>query len=144
MFGYRIEENFDLAKEQRRDRLMWVMGTGLCLLILTYFIRPFSMAIFQGYLLTSVVYGDNFYVMRKDKLREPWLWKAILATIPLHVFFIIVIIELDKSLPSLFPRIIVWLPSLTLAFAFENLLFDGIVHRFCPSNAASAVDVQQV
>jgi hypothetical protein len=144
MFGYPIEANFDLAREERRDRLMWVMGTVLCLLIITYFIHPFSMAIFQGYFLTSLVYGDSFYVVRKDKLKELWIWWAILATIPLHVFFIIAIVGLDKTLPSIFPKIIVWIPALTLVFGVEDLLFDGIVDRFCPSIAAKTVGVSQV
>jgi len=144
MFGYRIEENFDLAKEQRRSRLMWGMGTVLTLLIVTYFIHPFSVAIFQGYFLTALVYGDCFYVLRKDKLKELWLWRAILATIPLHVFFITVIVGLDKALPSFFPKIIVWIPALTLVFGVEDLLFDEIVDRFCPSNAAKPVGVSQI
>ena len=144
MFGYRIEENFDLAKEQRRDRLMWIMGTGLCLLLVAYFIHPFPMAIFQGYFLTALVYGDSFYVLRKDRLREPWLQKAILVTMPVHLIFLTAIIGLDKALPSLFTKIIVWIPVLTLAFGVEDLLFDGIVDRLCPSNAANAADVRQV
>jgi hypothetical protein len=144
MFGYRIEENFDFAKEQRRTRLMWVMGTGLCLLIVCYFIHPFSMAIFQGYFLTSLSYGDSFYVQRKDRLHEPRLWKAILATLPLHVTFLIAIAVLDKSLPSFFPKIIVWIPILSVAFGIEDLLFDGIVRRFSPSDPTQILDVKPI
>jgi hypothetical protein len=145
MFGYRIEKNFDLAKEERRNRLIWVMGTGLCLLlIVAFFIHPFPMAIFQGYFLTALVYGDSFYVIRKDKLKEPWLWKAMFATIPIHAFFIIAILGLDRALPSIFLKIVVWIPSLTLVFGIEDVLFDGIVDRFCPSNTAKTLGVSQV
>jgi hypothetical protein len=144
MFGYRIEENFDLAKEERRDRLIWVMGTGLCFLIVAFLIHPFPIAILQGYFLTSLVYGDSFYVIRKDKLREPCLWKAILATIPIHAFVIIAILGLDRALPSIFLKLVVWIPTLTLVFGIEDVLFDGIVDHFCPSNAARTVGVSQV
>jgi len=140
MFGYRIEENFDIAKEQRRDRLMWAMGAGLCLLIVCYFIHPFSMAIFQGYFLTSLSYGDSFYVQRKDRLHEPRLWRAILATLPLHGAVLIAIVVLDKSLPSVFPKIIVWIPILSVVFGIEDLLFDSIVRRVSPSTPTEVLD----
>jgi hypothetical protein len=92
------------------------------------------MAIFQGYFLTSLSYGDSFYVQRKDRLHEPRLWRATLATLPLHGAVLIVIVVLDKSLPSVFPKIIVWIPILSVVFGIEDLLFDGIVRRLSPSS----------
>ncbi|SRR6266852_3823483 len=144
MFGYRVEENFDLAKEQRRDRLHWVIGGGLSLLFLCYFIRPFSAAIFQGYFLTSLCYGDSFYVQRMDNLGKLWLWKAILATIPLHVLFLAGIVWSDWAFPNFFPKVIVCAPILFVAFGIEAVLFDQIVNRFSPSKASQSVDARQV
>jgi hypothetical protein len=65
LFGYSVEQDFDLALEQRRDRLAWLLlgGTMLCGLYL-FTGRPFDTALFQGWIATSLFYGDNFYVRR--------------------------------------------------------------------------------
>lgn len=130
MFGYRVKEDFDHAKEQRRDRFMLVAGAGLCLLIVYWLIHPFSVAVFQVYFLTSLSYGEGFYVQRKDNFGESWLWKGILLTLPLHALFLAGIVGLDKALPSLFTPVIVYIPVLTVAFVIESALFDRIVDRF--------------
>jgi hypothetical protein len=98
MFGYRVEQNFDLAKEQRRDRLYWIIGGGIALLCVLYVFHPFPAAVFQGYFLTSICYGESFFVRRRDRLARLWLWKAISATIPLHLLLLLGIIYL--GLPS--------------------------------------------
>ena len=71
LFGYSIEPDFDLALEQRRDRLWWLLlgGTALCLLYL-FTGRPFATELFQGWLATSLFFGDNFYVRRRRDLRQ--------------------------------------------------------------------------
>jgi|HubBroStandDraft_2_1064218.scaffolds.fasta_scaffold13146_3 hypothetical protein len=130
MFGYPLEANFDLAKEQRRSRLFWASGVGLCLLIVWFFIRPFSVLIFQGYFLTSLSYGDSFYVSRKNYFHEFWLWKAALSTVPLHILFLIAIVGLDWALSDSFTKPLVYVPLLGVAFAIESLLFDRIADRF--------------
>ena len=130
MFGYRVEENFDLAKEQRLGRLHWFIGGGLCFLFICYLIHPFSAAIFQGYCLTLFSYGDSFYVRKSDNLGQIWLWKAMLATIPLHILFIVAIVWLDWAFPSFFPKVLVCGPILIAAFAIESVWFDSIVSWF--------------
>jgi len=144
MFGYRVEENFDLALEQRRDHLKWVVAGGICLLGVLYIIHPFSAAIFQGYFLTSMCYGDSFYVKRMDNFGKQWLWKAILATIPLHAFFLVGIVWLDWALPNFFTKIIVCGPILIVTFGVEAVLFDSIVDRFSPSEGPQPVDASLV
>jgi hypothetical protein len=144
MFGYRIEENFDLAKEQRRDRLWWVIVCGFCLMFVIYIIHPFSSAIFQGYFLTSMCYGDSFYVQRREFLGKLWLWKAILATMPLHLLLLIGIVWLDWAFPNVFPKIIVCGPILFVTFGVEAVLFDSIVDRFSPSEGPQPVDASLV
>jgi len=37
--------------------------------------------VFIAYSLTVWSYGDSFYVKRRDKIGEPWLWKSVIATI---------------------------------------------------------------
>ena len=130
MFGYRLEENFDLAKEERRSRLMWVLGAGITLLIVVYVIHPFSMSIFQAYFLTSLFYGDSLYVRRRDKLTEAWLWKAFFASVPLHALILMGILGLDKAFPSVFNKVVVFIPLLTLVFGVEGILFDEIASHF--------------
>jgi hypothetical protein len=144
MFGYRIEENFDLAKEQRRDCLHWGVGGGIGLLCVLYIIHPFSAAFFQGYFLTSMCYGDSFYVQRRDNLGKLWLWKAMLATIPLHLLLLLGIVWLDWAFPNVFPKIIVCAPILFFTFGVEAVLFDQIVGRFSPSEAPQPVDASLV
>jgi hypothetical protein len=144
LFGNRVEENYDPAKDQRRSRLKWVVAGGICLLGVIYIIHPFSAAIFQGYFLTSLCYGDSFYVQRRNDLGMPWLWKAITATIPLHFLFLIGIVWSDRALPGFAPKVIVSIPILFVAFGIEAVLFDWIVDRFSPSRVAQALGAKQV
>jgi hypothetical protein len=132
MFGYRVEENFDLAKEQRRDRLIWIVGGGIALLCVIYAFHPFSAAYFQGYFLTSMCYGNSFFVLRREHLEKRWLWKAILATVPLHLLVLLGVVWLDRAFPNFFPKIAVCLPILTVTFGIESAIFDGVVVLFCP------------
>jgi uncharacterized membrane protein HdeD (DUF308 family) len=142
MFGYRVEENFDLAKEQRRDLLWWwVVVPGICLLCALYIIHPFSAAILQGYFLTSMSYGDSFYVQRRDSLGKPWLWKAIFATIPPHLLVLLGIVWLDWPFPDFFPKVLVSGPILVVTFGVEEVLFDWIVDRFSPLKPSRPVEV---
>lgn len=140
MFGYPIENNFDLAKDQRRDRLWWVIGSGLCLLFVLYVIHTFSAAIFQGYFLTSLCYGDSFYVQRRASLANLWLWRAIFATIPLHILLLLGIVWLDWIFPDFFPKVLVCGPILVVTFALEAVAFDSIVNRFSPANPTQPVN----
>jgi hypothetical protein len=144
MFGYRIEGDFDIGKEQRRNRLMWVNGGAIGLLCLLYVIHPFSAAIFQGYFLTSLCYGDSFYVRRRDDLRKPWLWKAIFATIPLHLLLLLAIVWLDQVFPNVFPKVVVSAPILFVTFGVEAVLFDQIVARCNPPEAPQPMDASPV
>ena len=137
MFGYHLEENFDLAKVQRRDRLWWFLVAGICLLGVSYVLHAFPPEVFQGYFLTVLSYGDSFYVQRKDKLGEPQLWKAIVTTVPLHSLFLGGIVLADQFLPSLATKVVVSLPILFLCFGIETVLFDRIVDRFGFSNASA-------
>jgi hypothetical protein len=137
LFGYGVEQGFDLAMEQRRDRMWWPLlgGTVLCLLYL-FTGRPFATEIFQGWIATSLFYGDNFYVRRGKDLPKPWLWKSILATVPIHVVYLAAIFWLDRLLPQLMNKVIVILPVLALGFAIESIKMQTIIDRFKPSEAS--------
>lgn len=78
LFGQRIEPDFDLAKEQRGDRVWWVIYGGLALSIVYDFSGgPFSTEVFQGMFATVFPYGISFYTNQKNnQLGRLWLWKA--------------------------------------------------------------------
>ena len=143
MFGYRIEGDFDIAKEQRLNRLMWVNGGGIGLLGLLYVLHPFSAAIFQGYFITSLCYGDSFYVRRRGDLGKRWLWKAIFATIPLHLLLLLAIVWLDRAFLNVFPKTIVSVPILFVTFGVEAVLFEQIVARCRPPEATQPMDASR-
>ena len=132
MFGYALEENFDLAKEKRRSRLMWACGIGLTLLIVLRFVLHFSVAIFQGYLITSLAYGDRFYVSRRDHFREIWLWTGLLLTVPIHLVIVIGFVGLDRFAPEFFSKVFVYFPVVIVVFAVESIVFDRILDRLHP------------
>jgi len=132
MFGYRLENDFDLALEQRRSRFGWVFLGALCLLLVCYFAFHLSILFLQIYFFTALFYGDSLYIKGKDKLREPPFWKAVVASMPLHAIFLLGTVALDVLFP-VFRKALAWMPVLTLAFAVDEVLFDRIVERFSPS-----------
>ena len=146
VFGYRVEQDFDLAKEQRRDRLWWVLIAGGVLWSLYLWSgafhgwteRPFVTEILQGWLATSLFYGDNFYVRRKADLSKLWLWKAIIATIPFHALYLAFIFWSDRAFPHVMTKIIVFFPVLTLGFAIESVNMQRLIDHFKPASSGDA------
>lgn len=130
MHGYPIESDFDLGKEQRRDRLWWSLIGSLCLLGVLFFIHPFSRMVFIAYSLTVLSYGDTFYVRRKDKIRERWFWRSVVATVPLHLFLLSGIGWLVWAGPGFARSAISSLGFTVICFASESVLFDSIADRF--------------
>ena len=118
LFGYGVEQDFDLALEQRRDRLGWLLlgGTMLCGLNL-FTGLPFATELFQGWIATSLFYGDNFYVRRRANLPKLWLWKSILITVPFHVLYLAGIFWLDRAIPQLMTKALVFMPVVGVGFA---------------------------
>lgn len=132
LFGYGIEPGFNIAKEQRRDRLGWLFYTGLVLCIAYSFFsrREHATEAFQGFVATSLFYGENFYVRRRGYLDKLWLWKAIFASIPLHVLYLVTLFWSDRALPEVMTKAIVFLPVVAVGFVLESFLLQKIVDRF--------------
>lgn len=103
LFGQRIEPDFDLAKEQRRDRVSWAIYGGLALCLMYLFSgRPWATEVFQGMFATVFPYGISFYTNQKNnQLGRLWLWKAILASLPVHVLYLMGVFWSDKEFPEL-------------------------------------------
>ena len=131
MFGYPIEPDFNLSKEQRRDRVGWALigGSVLCI-VYDFSGLPHSLEVFQACFATVLFYGANFYVNWKNDLAKPWLWKTILASIPVHVAFLASIFWSDRSFPTLMTKAIVFIPVLSVTFAMKCVLIEGIARRF--------------
>jgi|SRR5215467_5505666 len=134
-FGYPLNRDFDLAKDQRRDRLKWTLlgGTLLCVVYL-FSGRPLATEVFQGFLATSLFYGEEFYVQRRNRLGKPWLWKAFLATLPMHVLYLAAIFWSDKAYPRVMTKAIVFIPVLAIGFVIESVRMQGLINRFKPPN----------
>ena len=133
LFGYGVEQDFDPGKEQRRGRLWWPFLGGIALCLIYLFTgRPFATEVFQGWVATSLFYGENFYVQRRSDLGSPWLWKAILASLPLHFLYLVGLFWLDAVLPRIMTKAIVFIPFLVIVFGIESILIDGIIDRFKP------------
>jgi hypothetical protein len=132
LFGYRLEPGFNIAKEQRRDRLSWLLYSGLVLCMAYSFFsrREHSTEVFQGFVATSLFYGETFYVRRRSDIGKLWLWKAIFATIPFHVLYLAGIFWSDRAFPEVMMKAIVFIPVLTLGFAIESIQMQRIVDRF--------------
>jgi hypothetical protein len=141
LFGYRLEPDFDVAKEQRRDRWTWAFfgGLALCYLYLWsgafhgWTEPPFLIEILQGWIATSLFYGDNFYIRRGGDLRKPWLWKAVIAVTPIHVLYLAAIFWSDRAFPQVMRKIIVFLPVLALGFAIESIKMQRLIDHFKPA-----------
>ena len=136
LFGYGVEQDFDLALEQRRDRLGWLLlgGTMLCGLNL-FTGLPFATELFQGWIATSLFYGDNFYVRRRANLLKLWLWKSILITVPFHVLYLAGIFWLDRAIPQLMTKALVFMPVVGVGFAIESITMQPLIDRFKPTEA---------
>jgi hypothetical protein len=128
LFGYRIDPDFDLAKEQRRDRVGWVMWAGVAL-AMAYDLSGgrFGVEAFQGVVATSLFYGASFYADRRNALGKLWLWEIIFATVPLHVIYLAVLFWTDIRFPDVMTKAFVFIPVLSLCFAIESILVDRIV-----------------
>jgi len=136
LFGYGVEQNFDPGIEQRRDRMWWPLlgGTALCILY-SFTGLPFATEFFQGWIATSLFYGDNFYVRRRNDFPKLWIWKSILATVPFHVLYLGAIIWLDRAVPQLMTKVAVFLPVIALGFALESITMQPLMDRFKPAEA---------
>jgi uncharacterized membrane-anchored protein len=130
MLGYRLETDFDVGKEQRRDRLWWCLIGSLCLLGVLFLIHPFSRLVFVGYSLTVLSYGDSFYVRRRDKIQKRWFWKSVLATVPLHLIFLGAIGWLTWAGPGFVRSAFSTIGFVVICFGSESVLFDSIADRF--------------
>jgi hypothetical protein len=93
----------DWIEEQRKDRVGWlVFAGGLPFIALAIFHQTLiTIMVLQGYFLTSMEFGLVFFVAERKNIRRPWIWKALVASILLHVAVLVAIFSWDRRYPEL-------------------------------------------
>jgi hypothetical protein len=135
LFGYEVDPDFDLGKEQRTDRVSWFIYAAVAVCAVYLFAGGhFVDEVLQGSVATILCYGANFYANLRSSMNKPWLWKAILATIPLHVGYLALIFWSDRVAPEAMTKALVFIPVLGIGFGIESVLIDHIVAHFKPSD----------
>jgi hypothetical protein len=124
-------EELDLEKEQRRERLGWVFyGVGAMLFVMCafYMQERVELRVLHAYMLTMLTYGALIYVEEFEHLRRLWLWKGVLATVPLHILCVAGLFWWDAKSPQN--------PGYILAyrvwpfFAAEMVVFTLVIDHF--------------
>jgi hypothetical protein len=139
LFGNRIEPEFDIAKEQRQGWIgRVIIGVAILCCAYDFFGFPFGVEVLQGCIATVVCYGHILYVEQRGHLRDLWLWKAILASVPLHALYLAALFWSDKMFPEVMTKAIVFTPVLILGLGIEYLLIQAIMSRFRPSGIQQA------
>lgn len=126
-------EELDLDKEQRRGRLGWVLyGVGAMLLVVCgfYLQERVEQSVLHAYGLTVLCYGVLLYVEEFDHLKKLWLWKGVLATIPLHIAFVASLFWWDVKHPELAHSGFMFVNALWWVFLVEFVLFSLIIDHF--------------
>jgi hypothetical protein len=81
-----------------------------------------------------VCYGLTFYVAHGGYFGKLWLWKAILASLPIHALYLAAIFWADKASPQGMTKSLVFIPALTRGAAIESAVIDAIADRFKTPN----------
>jgi hypothetical protein len=139
LFGYGLEPDFDLGKERRKNWVGWtiVCASIVCAASLFWNFR-FAIQGAQACIATIGCYGQTFYVEQKGLFRKLWLWKVILASVPLHVLYLAGLFWSDKMFPEVMTKAIFFIPVLILGAGIEYVLIQAIMNRFRPSGIEQA------
>jgi hypothetical protein len=124
-------EELDLEKEQRSDRLVWVFyGVGAMLLVICafYMQERVELSVLHAYTLTVLTYGALIYVEEFEHLRRLWLWKGVLATIPLHILCVASLVWWDAKVPQSSGYVLAY--RVWPFFAAEMVVFTLIIDHF--------------
>jgi len=124
---------FDLEKEQRRERLKWVFyGVGAMLIIVCgfYMQERSEQYVLHAYGLTVLCYGALLYLEEFEHLRRLWLWKGVLTTVPLHIAFVASLFWWDAKHPQLAHSGFMFAYALWPIFVVEMMIFSMIIDHF--------------
>lgn len=132
LFGQQIEPDFDILKEERNDAGKRVFWVGFILLLAYGLFRNLALEVIQAYVATVVFYSLAFYVNWGTQLRKWWLWKAILASLPMHAVYLCFLFWSDKAYPQTMTKGIAFAPVLILGCATETALANKLIDLFKP------------
>jgi len=124
-------ETFNLDKEHRQERLQWVFyGVGSMLLVVCafYLQERVELRVLHAYGLTVLTYGALIYVEEFEHLKRLWLWKGVLATIPLHILFLVGLFWWDAKGPMSPGYILVF--RIWPFFLVEMVIFSLVIDHF--------------
>lgn len=124
-------ETLTLDKEQRQERLQWVFyGVGSMLLVVCafYMQERVELRVLHAYGLTVLTYGALIYVEEFEHLKRLWLWKGVLATIPLHVLFLAGLFWWDTKDPLSPGYVLVF--RIWPFFLAEIVIFSLVIDHF--------------
>lgn len=129
-----IDPDFDEARRDRIGRVGQTLFGGLILCGVYLFLGlPFATQLFQGVVATILAYGSTFYVNRNSGVRQLWFWKAVLATLPVHLLYVVLIFCSDARFPEFMTKAVVFIPVLGVGFAAESaFILDPIANYFEP------------
>ena len=126
-------EGFDLEKDQRGEGLVWVIyGVGAMLLVVCgfYMQERVEQRVLHAYGSTVLIYGALLYVEEFEHLRRLWLWKGVLATIPLHIAFVAGLFWWDAENPQMAHKGFMFVYALWPVFVVEMVVFTLIIDHF--------------
>lgn len=138
LFGYRIEPDFDITRENRIARVGHVL-IGAVVICGAYALSGgrFSTQFFQGTVVTILAYGSSFYADRNGGIRGPAFWKALVVTLPIHALCLLAIFYSERIFPLRRVRGGLFIP--VLASGIESaLIFDRIIAYFQSDRAVAA------
>jgi hypothetical protein len=124
-------ETLNLDKVQRRERLQWVFyGVSSMLFVVCgfYLQEKVELRILHAYGLTVLTYGALIYVEEFQHLKRLWLWKGVLATIPLHGAFLAGLLWWDAHVPESSGYILAY--RIWPFFGAEMVIFGSVINHF--------------
>jgi hypothetical protein len=126
-------DELDLEKEQRRERLKWVFYGGFAMLLVVcgfYIQLTTEQRVLHAYGLTVLVYGALLYVEEFEYLKKLWLWKGVLATIPLHIALVAGLLWWDTTHQQYAHSGFMFAYVLWPVFVAEMVTFSLIIDHF--------------
>jgi hypothetical protein len=128
------EDQAELTKEIRRDRMYPVVLVGSVPLLLWAILHPTVITVFivQTYLLTSLGFGYVLFVEERENIQKTWLWKALALCIPLHAIVLLAIWLWDESNPQLAVKGLVATGVLFVPAMIELCIMLWIVELYRP------------
>jgi hypothetical protein len=127
---------------KRRENV--VVGIVLCGAI-PFFVesvvysRAWAGLALKAYLLTALIFSYIFLIRERGSKREPWLWKAMVRLIPIHIVIVAVFLYLNVLWINVSISPLVSYFILFIVAVVESSYFLAFIDRSRPSARAEHV-----